>query len=157
MICCGLLYNTKDPDTYWCINTYLMKKPTIQYYRKKKIEKEVVYSLCCKKNGCIKIEIHRYIKEKDTLKLLFKFSLTGKAALHFLENTKNDRKKLPQIQPLKNIHWGNKIPWVYGKAIDGNKQVPRYIDESGNRNVLKNNIWKSEIYISEIHTIHSTL
>ena len=62
-----------------------MKKPTIQYYRKKKIEKEVVYSLCCKKNGCIKIEIHRYIKEKDTLKLLFKFSLTGKAALHFLE------------------------------------------------------------------------
>ena len=39
---------------------------------------------------------------------------------------------LPKEKPKPNIKHSKKIPWVYGKVIDSERQVPRYMDESDN-------------------------
>ena len=63
--CCGLVYSTNDPETYWCIEKYKMRTPSIEKVGGFKVEKELVYALFCKKNGCLKLEIHRYSKENN--------------------------------------------------------------------------------------------
>ena len=69
--CCGLVYSTQDPETYWCIETYHLKKPVDNIIGGKRVFKQIIYALCCKKNGCCKIEIHSYTKENGRLKLLY--------------------------------------------------------------------------------------
>lgn len=150
--CCGLVYSTQDPDTYWCIETYKMKHPTLDIIGGKKIEKEIVYTLFCKKNGCSKLEIHRYYKDEGNLKILETRSLKGKEARNFLERTKHMRIRQPQCCPIKKIQGSTSVPWVYGKAISSETQVARYIDESGNRNIFKNKTWQSEFMKSKIKT-----
>ncbi len=151
-VCCGVLYSTNDPDTYWCIETYIMKHPTINIIGGKKVVKEIVYTLACKKNGCLKLEIHRYHKSNGKLKLLATRTLIGEQAKKFLENTKDMRIRQPQCCPIQPQQYSKTIPWVYGKTIDGETQVARYLDESGNRNIFKDQKWQSEVMKSTIKT-----
>ncbi|MBS4760888.1 MAG: hypothetical protein KHX03_09355 [Clostridium sp.] len=143
--CCGVIYSTDDPETYWCIEKYVLKKPTKDFVKSKRIFKEVVYSLFCKKNDCSKIEIHRFFKQKEEFVLAQREALKGEKARKYLERTKNMRIKQPQCCPLRPVAYSKKIPWVYGKSIDGHTQIPRYMDESGNRDVFKNNMWQKDI------------
>ena len=129
-------------------------------YKGLKISKEILYLLNCKKNGCIKAEIHRYTKLNGKLKKVETKYFRGADAVNLLKKTANNRKKLPQICPIKNFQTANNIPWVYGKAINGHTQVVRYLDESGNRKIKENNKLRSEIIKTEIKIIkplHSTL
>lgn len=137
-----------------------MKQPSKNIVGDKKIIKEIIYTLNCKKNGCLKLQIHRFIKENSKLKKAEVKHLNSTVALNFLKSTTNERIKLPQICPIKNVPNAKSIPWVYGKAIDGYTQVVRYIDESGNRKIIKNNKLHSEIIktnIKIIKPLHSTL
>ena len=144
--CCGLVYSTTDPETYWCIETYKMAKPSIQNIRGVKIAKETVYTLLCKKNGCQKVEIRRYTNENGKIKLFMTKQLKNTPATKFLKKTQNLRIRIPQHCPLKEIQNATSIPWVYGKSLDGTTQVARYIDESGDRKIFENNKWKTEIF-----------
>lgn len=155
-VCCGLLYSTQDPDTYQYIDTFVMKTPTLNIIAGKKVEKEFVYSLCCKKNGCFKVEIHRYSKENDKLNLLATRTLKGESAMRFMEQTKALRIKVPQKDPSVNIAYSKKVPWVYGKTIDAETQVARYIDESGDRFVFVDNEWKKEVFEQKIENLTHT-
>ncbi len=150
--CCGVVYSTDDPETFWCIEKYNLKTPEKAFVENKKVFKEVVYSLFCKKNDCTKIEIQRFVKQNGQIILAEKQQLSGKKARNYLERTKSVRIKQPQCCPLKSVAYAKKIPWVYGKSIDGQTQIPRYMDESGNRDVFKNNMWQKDIIKSEMTT-----
>ena len=158
--CCGLIYSTKDPDTYLCIETYKLKTPTKPIFQGLKVVKEILYVLNCKKNGCIKAELQRYIKMNTKLKKAEVRYFSGEAVTKLLSQTANNRTRLPQICPIKTFQSAKNIPWVYGKNLDGYTQVIRYLDESGNRKVCKNNKLHSEIIKTEmkiIKPLHSTL
>lgn len=148
--CCGLVYSTQDPNTYWCIETYYLKNPIDDIIGGKRVCKQVVYVLCCKVHGCTKLELHSYTKENGVLKLIFTQSIKGSGVAVFLEKTKSLRIKQPQICPYSKIQYAKKIPWVYGKTINGTTQVVRYIDESGNRKVFKDNKLVSEIIKAKV-------
>ena len=69
-LCCGVKYSKNDPDTYWCIDTDVLEKPTKKTIKNLKVLKEKVEILTCKKNGCTKIQIFRYGHFKGKLQLL---------------------------------------------------------------------------------------
>lgn len=144
--CCGLVYSTTDPKTYWCIETYKMMQPTVSSIQGVKVVKELVYTLLCKKNGCRKVEIRRYTKENGKIKLLMTKELKNNSATNFLKKTQDLRIRLPQYCPMKQTQNATSIPWVYGKSLDGKTQVARYMDESGDRKVFENNKWQTETF-----------
>lgn len=148
--CCGLVYSTQDPDTYWCIETYHLRYPIDDIIAGKRVHKQVVYVLCCKVHGCTKLEIHSYTKENGVLKLIYTQSIKASGVTAFLEKTKNLRIKQPQICPYSKIQYAKKIPWVYGKTINSTTQVVRYIDESGNRQIYRRGKIISETIKAEV-------
>lgn len=150
--CCGLIYDTKDPETYWCIETHHLKTPVDNILGGKKIAKQIVYVLCCKVHGCLKLEIHSFEKDKVTgkLKLVMTQAIKGSGALRFLERTKDMRIRQSQNYPLKAVPISNSNAWVYGKAYGQDKQKIQYIDESGARQVFKKNKWTPEILVSPV-------
>ena len=150
--CCGLVYSTQDPETYWCIETYHLKKPVDDIIGGKRIVKQIIYTLCCKKHGCLKLELHSYEKDKKTgaLKLVMTQAIKGEGARVFLERTKDMRIRQPQCCPIKPVTGSTTIPWVYGKPIGRERQVVRYFDESGNRQVFKGKEKKSEVIYSPV-------
>ncbi len=127
MVCCGVVYSTNDPETFWCIEVYGMSIFSKFIVGGEKVEKELVYSLRCKKNGCTKIEIHRFGREGV---LLEAEKLNGKKARCFLEKTAAVRYRIKQKYPLIR-EYSTKIPLVYGKAVNGLTQKARYITEEG--------------------------
>lgn len=101
MFCCGLVYSTKDPETYWCIETYKFKKPLNSIIDGKKIVKEILYTLLCKKNGCTKIELHSYASDGNIIKIIQKKEISGKGAISFLNKHNDLLVKQPQVCPIK--------------------------------------------------------
>lgn len=152
--CCGLVYSTRDPETYWCIETYFLRRPVDDIIGGKRIARQVVYTLCCKKHGCLKLEIHSYEKDKKTgaLKLVMTQAIKSEGARTFLERTKHMRIRQPQCCPLRTVTGSRKIPWVYGKAVGKETQAARYIDESGSRQVFKGQKWQTEVHKSVLNT-----
>lgn len=130
ILCCGVLYSTDDPETYWCIQKYILKEPTAKYVFESRVAREVVFVLVCKKNGCTKVELHRYATSEET-NLLERECYSGKKALYFLEKTSNLRVAVPQKCPIKVVPISKKVPYIYGKAISGEKQRARYLNEEG--------------------------
>lgn len=155
--CCGLVYSTQDPETYWCIETYHLKKPVDDIIGGKRIVKQIIYTLCCKKHGCLKLEIHSYEKDKTTgaLKLVMTQAIKGEGAKVFLERTKDMRIRQPQCCPLRPVSGARTIPWVYGKSAGKDKQVVRYLDESGNRQVFKGQKMTSEVIRTPVNIYKS--
>lgn len=148
--CCGLDYSTNDPETYWCIETYNMKQPSLKKIGMYKVDKEIVYALFCKKNHCCQVKIIRYGNIDGISKILEIKKLNKVNSQSFLERTKDMRIRQPQCCPIKSVPTAKNIPWVYGKTIDAHTQVARYLDESGNRDVFKNNKWVPEIIKSTL-------
>ena len=155
--CCGLVYSTQDPETYWCIETYHLKKTVDDIIGGKRIVKQIIYTLCCKKHGCLKLEIHSYEKDKTTgaLKLVMTQAIKGEGAKVFLERTKDMRIRQPQCCPLRPVSGATTIPWVYGKSAGKDKQVVRYLDESGNRQVFKGQKMTSEVIRTPVNIYKS--
>ena len=105
-LCCGVKYSKNDPETYWCIDTYLINKRT---------GKEIVDVLTCKKNGCLKVQISKYDKNK---KLIEKQELKGNKAEKYLADTVKIRVKQPLICPIQKVAARTKNDFKYGKVID---------------------------------------
>lgn len=129
--CCGIKYSKNDPETYWCIDTYIINSPTKKNVGNKKVIKEVIDSLTCKKNGCLKIQITRYGHVKGCFKKLETEELKGNKALDFLKETINIRIRQPLKAPKKKIPSKIKSDFVYGKTINKETQKIRYLSEQG--------------------------
>lgn len=130
MICCGVVYDTDDPQTYWCIQKYIFTRLSKKSVNGLRVAKEIVYVLVCSKNGCTKLELHRY-GSSDESRLLEKECYSGRKAIRFLKDTSDTRKAVPQICPIKVVSHSKRIPFVYGKAIDAYTQRGRYMSEDG--------------------------
>lgn len=127
MICCGLEYSTDDPETFWCIEKFGISPVTQMFACGQRVDKEVVYLLLCKKNGCVKIEIHRF---SDEGVLLEAEKLNGYKAQRFLNITFDSRYRIkPEFPRIKTF--SKRVPLVYGKTINGYTQKVRYITEEG--------------------------
>lgn len=143
-LCCGVKYSKNDPDTYWCIDTYLIKEPIIKSVKNKRIIKEIIDVLTCKKNGCVKIQISRYARIQGVTKRIELEEIKGKKAQEYLEKTSKIRVKQPPVIPTVNIPKSTRNDFVYGKTIDGETQRKRYVNEQG---WASNEVIKSKVKI----------
>ena len=130
-LCCGVKYSKNDLNTYWCIDTYILNTPSKKLVNNRRVVKEVVDVLTCKKNGCVKIQISRYGQVKGIKKRLELEELKGKMAQEYLELTSKIRIKQPVKVPAVNIPITSRNDFVYGKTIDGFTQRIRYLNEQG--------------------------
>lgn len=129
--CCGIKYSKNDPETYWCISTDIINIPTKKNVKNKRIIKEVVDSLTCKKNGCLKVQITRFGHVNGKLKKIEVEELKGKKALDFLKETSKIRIRQPLQVPMLKIPKQSKNDFVYGKTIDRETQRRRFLSEQG--------------------------
>ena len=129
--CCGLKYSKNDPETYWCIDTYINKPVQKKYVGNKRVLKEVIDCLTCKKNGCLKIQIIRYGTFKGKKIQLEKEELSGKNAAQYLADTVNSRQKQEPVCPIKNVPIKKKNDFVFGKVINSTSQRARFLNEQG--------------------------
>lgn len=130
-LCCGVKYSKNDPDTYWCIDTDILKTPTKKNVDNHRIVKEVVETLTCKKNGCTKIQVSRYYSFKGKMHRAELEELKGMKAQEYLQRTSNVRIRQPQKCPMVSIPSSSKNDFVYGKVIDSETQGIRYLNEQG--------------------------
>lgn len=130
MICCGVVYSTQDPSTYWCIQKYIIKDLIKPFVGIDRVSREVVYTLLCKKNACTKLEILRY-GTSDEKHLLEREALSGKKAMSFLRKTAAIRVAQQQKCPVQVVPTSKRIPYVYGRAINSQTQRIRYLNEEG--------------------------
>lgn len=130
-VCCGVKYSKNNPDTYWCIDTYLNKPVQKKSINNQKVIKEVVEALTCKKNGCIQVRITRYGKFRGFNKLLEIENLCGQNAVDYLQKTIKIRDKQPVTCPVKSIPYSRHIDLCYGKVINSTTQKARYLNEQG--------------------------
>lgn len=136
--CCGIVYSTNDVETFECIEKDVITSPTVREYNGKKITKEIVYTLSCKKNNCTKIKVYRMgLSKFGQSKALETIEMSGLSAITYLQETELIRKRQAQICPLKPIPSCKTIPFVYGKVISATEQRPRYINETGYRDIAK--------------------
>ena len=129
--CCGVKYSKNDPDTYWCIDTYINQPIQKKVVNNKKVSKEIVEVLTCKKNGCTKVQVKRYGKINGSENILEVEEFSRKKAARYLENTINIRVKQPSVCPSKKIPYAKKNDFKYGKAINSFTQRIRYLNEQG--------------------------
>ncbi len=130
-LCCGVKYSVTDPETYWCIDTDVVSVPTKKKIDNRKIVKEVVETLNCKKNGCTKVQIARYFRLKGELHIAEFEELKGRQAQDYLEKTSKLRIRQPQKCPVVNVPTLSKNDFVYGKVINSETQRIRYLNEQG--------------------------
>ena len=131
-LCCGIKYSKNDIDTYYCIETDIIKNFTRTKIGENRVTKQIVETLYCKKNGCVKLHNKFFGRNKNgKLKLLSVERLNGESAVQFLKETEHIRKRQPQVEPVKLIPQAKKLDMCYGKVIDGTTQRARYINELG--------------------------
>lgn len=155
-LCCGVKYTKKNPETYWCIETDIIKPQNVKnetikqiqdnvaknmleidkkykprdfikkIINKKKVQKEIAESFICKKCGCHKIKITRYGANKKRLEEPEEFK--GYEVTFYLNELLRlgVSKTLPQVEPLELIPSATSIPFVYGEAISPEEQRRKY-------------------------------
>ena len=128
-LCCGVKYSKNDIETYWCIETDITNPIQKKYVGNDRVFKEVVDTLTCKKNGCLKVNITRYGKIKGRKKILEVEKLSGKKAFEYLSETANVRISQPQICPMQKVPIKKKNDFKYGQVIDSTTQRARYLNE----------------------------
>lgn len=138
-ICCGIKYSKNDPDTYWCIDTDINKPVQKKYVGNDRVVKEVVDSLTCKKNGCLKVKITRYGILRGRKKILEVESLSGRNAFDYLEATANVRERQPLACPMQSVPFSKYIDYCYGKVLSPTTQRARYLNEQdwASKDVIK--------------------
>lgn len=129
-VCCGVKYSKNDPETYWCIDTDINKPVQKKYVGNDRVIKEVVDSLTCKKNGCLKVNITRYGKFRGKRKLLEIERLSGEASAKYLQETADVRERQPLSCPMQNVPFSKYIDFKYGKVLDSTTQRARYLNET---------------------------
>lgn len=129
-LCCGVKYSKADPETYWCIETDLVKNYafTKKNVNGDKVHKEVIETLVCKKHGCMQVHIKRYGKLKGRYKILEMEKLSGNEAALFLIETEKIRIRQLQICPVKSVPYAKRLPSVYLEIIKQNPDcdIARY-------------------------------
>lgn len=128
-VCCGVKYSKNDPETYWCIDTDINKSVQKKYVGSDRVIKEVIDSLTCKKNGCLKVKIFRYGKFRGKNKLLETECLSGDEAFNYLEDTANVRERQPLSCPIQSVPFSKHIDFKYGKVLNSTTQRARYLNE----------------------------
>lgn len=128
-VCCGVKYSKNDPETYWCIDTDINKPVQKKYVGNDRVIKEVIDSLTCKKNGCLKVKIFRYGKLRGKKKLLETECLSGAEAFNYLEATASVRERQPLSCPIQSVPFSKHIDFKYGKVLNSITQRARYLNE----------------------------
>lgn len=130
-VCCGIIYDKKNINNYWCIDTYLTKKRLIDKIRNKPVKKEVIETVTCLKCGTTKMAILRYGVQRGKQVLLQDIRLKPKATVKFMAKYRDNLIRQEQKIPTKKIQYSKNIPFVYGAVTGAETQRAKYIDNSG--------------------------
>lgn len=128
-VCCGIKYSKNDIETYWCIDTDINKPVQKKFVGNNRVVREVVDSLTCKKNGCLKVKIFRYGIFRGKRKLLETECLSGLKASEYLQATEKVRIRQPLACPIQSVPYSKYIDYAYGKVLDSTTQRARYLNE----------------------------
>lgn len=159
-LCCGLNYKKNDIETYWCIETYLMKPVQKKYVDDVRIFSEVVETCICKKCGCQHLLIKRFGRAANGKKKLVETErMTGEAADLFILEKQKYLQLQEQKCPMPLIASATSLPYVYGFAIAPDKQRAKYNaalpQKDSWRNKFENGRWVADIFHSECRTIEN--
>ena len=129
-LCCGVKYSKNDTETFYCIETDIIRNFTRKKVGQNKVVKQIIETLYCKKNGCVKLHNKLFGRNKNgTLKILAVEKLNGETALQFLKDTEKIRIRQPQKEPFKVVPYAKNIDLCYGKVINNETQRERYLNE----------------------------
>lgn len=134
LICCGIKQSTADKKhTIDCYKSKrFFKKYTIG---KKEIKKEILLVSYCMNCKHYILKYLWYIRKgAGFFDYVESKIIKGKEADRIFNERMNDLEfyPLPKEKSKSNIKHSKKIPWIYYKTINGEQQIPRYIDESDN-------------------------
>lgn len=126
--CCGNFYLTNGL-TFEKISRYTTtaKNRIKPYFKGNKTISETIYVAVCDNCGHYIVSLIRQSNagvEKETYR--------GNAADEFFYANYNKFVEMPIISPFADVKQSKSIPYVYGKALNSETQIPRYIDESDN-------------------------
>lgn len=134
--CCGKFYSTADVENRidCFISDRFFKKFTIG---KREIKKEILLVSYCVNCKHYVLKYLWYIKKQaGFFDYVESKVIRGKLADKIFEERQENLKfyplpknKLPKLDFLKQ---SKTVPWIYYKSLNGETQVPRYIDETGN-------------------------
>lgn len=156
-LCCGLKYNKNDIETYWCIETYVVKPNTQKYVGDYRVFSETIEICICKKCGCQLLIHKRFGRQNGRKKLLQALEFRGEAADLYILQHQEKMKLQPQICPMPLIASATSLPSVYGFAISATKQRAKYDaalpQKDSWRNKFVNGKWIPDIFESECRVI----
>lgn len=133
--CCGILQSTADEkNTIDCYKSkrFFKKFTSID---KKEIKKEILLVSFCRNCNHYILKYLWYIRKgAGFFDYVESKIIRGEKADKIFEERINDLTlyPFPKEKQKPNIKHSKTVPWIYGKVIDGERQVPRYIDESDN-------------------------
>lgn len=144
-LCCGVKYTKSDIETYWCIETDIIKNFTKKRIDGCRVIKQIVETLVCKKCYCLKVHnkfFGRAANGKIKVLEVEKFQDnvrkidpdTGEEiilneATNFLTETEKIRIRQPQREPIPLIPFAKNIDLCYGKVLSSRTQRARYLNE----------------------------
>lgn len=149
-LCCGVKYSKSDIETFYCIETDIIRNFTRAKVGQNKVVKQIVETLYCKKNGCVKLHNKFFGRNKNgKMKILSVERLNGEAAIQFLKDTESIRIRQPQKEPVVIVPQAKKLTICYGKVIDSETQRARYVNEMDWGHKSQNEHYECKIIQSE--------
>lgn len=130
-LCCGVVYDKKNINNYWCIDTYLTKSKIVDTIKNHRVKKEVIETCTCLKCGSTKMAILRYGIKNGKQVLLQDLRYKPKQTAQFLKDNRDNLIRQEQKVPLKKIQYSKNIPFIYGAVTGAESQRAKYIDNSG--------------------------
>lgn len=131
-LCCGVKYSKNNIETYQFIETDLIRNFTKKKIRETKVVKQVVETLYCNKNGCVKVHNKFFGRSANgKFKILEVERFNDVEAIEFLNSTEKIRIRQPQKEPTVHVPYAKNIDLCYGKILDNYTQRARYINEQG--------------------------
>lgn len=133
--CCGIIQSTADEKH--TIDCYKSKRFFKKFTSigKKEIKKEILLVSYCMNCKHYILKYLWYIRKgAGFFDYVESKLIKGKEADRIFNERIDDLEFYPLPKPKQkpNIKHSKKVPWVYYKTVNGEQQIPRYIDESDN-------------------------
>ena len=139
--CCGNIYLSNGAN-YEKVSRYLTDRKNFikPYSNGHRTKSETIYVAVCENKKCGHY-IVTLIREFDKVVEPEVEKYKGIAGDNFFYSNYSKFKEYPLPCPFADIKHKKTVPYIYGKVINANTQVPRYIDESDNAgNIIENPI-----------------
>lgn len=127
--CCGNFYYSNGYNFEKVSRYTTSPKKRIKHYSQgERVLSETIYVSVCENCGHYIVSVIRKLSNLKVEKETYR----GNQADEYFYSNYNKFEEMPLPCPFADIKHSATIPFIYGKTIDKETQIPRYIDESSN-------------------------